>query len=82
MKVSGVSVNGAAVFVAALLVMGAGYWLFGLAKTLMVKLTLLGSVCETLMLAQPEALERTAQSTATLPGHGEGLADALDVGGF
>ena len=82
LKVSGVSVNGAAVFVAALLGMGAGYWLFGLAKTLMVKLTLLGSVCETLMLAQPEALERTAQSTTTLPGHGEGLADALDVGGF
>ena len=82
LKVSGVSVNGAAVLVAGLLVMGAGYWLFGLAKTLMVKLTLLRSVCETLMLAQPEALERTAQSTTTLPGHGEGLADVLDVGGF
>ena len=82
LKVSGVPVSGALAVAAGLLGTGAAYWLFGLAKTLMFKIPLLESVCETLMLVQPEALERTVQVTTALPGHGEGLADALDVGGF
>ncbi len=81
-KVAEVPLNPFAVTVVAVLVSGAAYWLFGLLKTVMVKITLLESVCRTLTLAQSEALDLTVQSTAALPGHGEGLADALDVGGF
>lgn len=68
--------------VAAVLVGGAAYWLFGFVKILLVKLTVLDLVCRTLTLAHTEALAQTVQSTAALPGHGEGLADALDMGGF
>ena len=67
---------------ATILVSGAVYWLFGLLRTVMVKITVLESVCRTLTLPQHQALELTVQSTAALPGHGEGLADALDMGGF
>jgi len=81
-KESGVLLNPALGTVLGLLVAGSGYWLYGLARVLIVKISLLGMACETLSIQQPEALERTVQSTASLPGHGEGLADALDVGGF
>ena len=65
-----------------LLVFVSGYWLYGLCKTLFVKISLLALACETLSIQEPEVLGRAVQSTAALPGHGEGLADALDVGGF
>ncbi len=58
------------------------YSLYGFARRLFVEITLLKTFCATLMLERPEALEQTVQSSAALPGHGEGLADALDVGGF
>ena len=61
---------------------GSVYLLYGLARKLFVEITLLKLVFATLKLERSEALERTVQSTAALPGHGEGLADALDVGGF
>lgn len=61
---------------------GLVYFLYGFTRKLFLELSLLKLACTTLLLHQPEALERTAQSSAALPGHGEGLADALDVGGF
>ncbi len=61
---------------------GLVYFLYGFARKLFLEVPLLKLACTTLLLERPEALERTAQSTAALPGHGEGLADALDVGGF
>ena len=64
------------------LVAVAGYWLYGLCKILFVKISLLALTCKTLLIQEPEVLARAVQSTAALPGHGEGLADALDVGGF
>ena len=66
----------------ALFVLVCGYWLYGLCKTLFIKIPLLALACETLSIPEPEVLARAVQSTAALPGHGEGLADALDVGGF
>ena len=81
-KESGLTVNPALGFFFGLLVAGSGYWLYGLARTLMVDVSLLALACDTLSVQEPEALERTVQSAASLPGHGEGLADALDVGGF
>ncbi len=59
-----------------------GYWLYGFFRMLFVRITLLTNLCDTLRLERAEALEWTVQSTAALPGHGEGLADALDVGGL
>ena len=82
LKAAEVPLNPFALGFATLLVGGAAYWLFGLVKTVMVKITVLDSVCQTLTVAQSEALGQTVQSTAALPRHGEGLADALDVGGF
>lgn len=58
------------------------YWFHGFVRMLLVKVTLLTKICETLSLERQEALNRTVQSTAALPRHGEGLADALDVGGL
>ena len=60
----------------------AAYLAYGFARKLFVDLTLLKLACATLRLGRSETLERIVQSTAALPGHGEGLADALDVGGF
>lgn len=65
-----------------IVIAGLLYLLYGLSKKLFVEITLLKLACATLTLERPEALERTVQSTTALPGHGEGLADALDVGGF
>jgi uncharacterized membrane protein YjgN (DUF898 family) len=56
--------------------------LAGILRTVLVDVTLLKRVCATLSISNPEALERVVQSSAKLPSHGEGLADALDVGGF
>lgn len=56
--------------------------LSGILRTLLVDVTLLKRACETLTISNPEALEHVAQSSAALPSRGEGLADALDVGGF
>ena len=61
---------------------GLVYFLYGFTRKLFLEVPLLKLACTTLLLEQHEALERTAQSSAALPGHGEGLADALDVGGF
>ena len=58
------------------------YWFYGFVRMLLVKVTLLTNICETLSLERHEALDRTAQSTAALPSHGEGLADTLDVAGL
>ena len=82
LRAAEVPLNPFATMLATILVSGAVYWLFGLLRTVMVRITVLESVCQTLTLPQHQALELTVQSTAALPGHGEGLADALDVGGF
>ena len=82
LKDSGLTVNPALGFVFGLLAAGSGYWLYGLARTLIVDISLLALACDTLSVQEPEALERTVQSADSLPGHGEGLADALDVGAF
>ena len=54
----------------------------GIIKTLFLDVPLLAHVCETLEIANAGALEEVAQSSASAPGHGEGAAEALDVGGF
>ena len=73
---------GPAAIVAMVLLAVAAYLLYGPARKLFLDIPMLKLACATLWLEQPEALERTVQSTAALPGHGEGLADALDMGGF
>ena len=76
------TVDKLSIFFIGVFLAGSTYLLYGLARKLFVDITLLKLVCSTLKLEHAEALERTAQSTAALPSHGEGLADALDVGGF
>ncbi len=58
------------------------YWLYGLARTLFVQVSLLALACRTLSIHEPDGLGRAVQSSAAMPRRGEGLADALDVGGF
>ena len=58
------------------------YVLLGLAYTLFVDVTVLAHVCRTLTFENPAALDEIVQSSAAPPRRGEGLADALDVGGF
>jgi uncharacterized membrane protein YjgN (DUF898 family) len=58
------------------------FFLYGALKTLFVDITLLKRVCATLSGENTEDLNTAVQSSADMPGHGEGLADALDVGGF
>ncbi len=73
----------------------AGAWLIGLgifgailiillepAYTLFVEVTVLAHVCRTLAIENPAALDDTVQSSAAPLRRGEGLADALDIGGF
>lgn len=83
---SGVEVpaNGTPVGMQILAVFGfvAAYFLFGAARTLFIDVTLLKRACATLEIENADELDNVIQSSADLPGHGEGLADALDVGGF
>ena len=58
------------------------YSLSDFVRTAIVDVALLRRATERMTLANPQGLELVAQSSADLPGHGEGLADALDVGGF
>lgn len=58
-----------------LLVLGSVY-------ILVVHVTVLAHVCRTLAVENPAALDDTVQSSAAPLRRGEGLADALDVGGF
>ena len=76
--------GGGAVGIQFLMIIGAVflYFLFGAAKTLFIDVTLLKRACATLEIENSEELDDVIQSSADLPGHGEGLADALDVGGF
>ena len=53
-----------------------------MAYTLFVHVTILVHVCRTLAIDNPASLDDVAQSSAGLPRRGEGLADALDIGGF
>ena len=53
-----------------------------LAYILIVHVTILGHVCRTLAIENPASLDDIVQSSAALPRRGEGLADALDLGGF
>ena len=53
-----------------------------LAYILIVHVTILGHVCRTLAIENPASLDDIVQSSAALPRRGEGLADALDMGGF
>ena len=55
---------------------------YGLLRTLFVDVTLLKRACNTLSVDNLQELDNVIQSSADLPSHGEGLADALDVGGF
>ncbi|MGB0630486.1 MAG: YjgN family protein [Alphaproteobacteria bacterium] len=55
---------------------------YGILRTLFVDVTLLKRACETLSVDNPQELDNVIQSSADLPRHGEGLADALDLGGF
>ena len=54
----------------------------GIVRTLLLDIPLLAHVCETLEVSNSGALEEVAQSSAAVPGYGEGTAEALDVGGF
>lgn len=58
------------------------FFSFGLLRTLFIDVALLKRACETMTVDNPQDLDRVIQSSANLPSHGEGLADALDVGGF
>ena len=80
-KPTGVTGN-QVIFLTTTVLLLAIYWFYGFVRMLLVKVTLLTNICETLSLERQEALARTVQATAALPRHGEGLADALDVGGL
>ncbi len=54
----------------------------GIIKTLFLDIPLLAHACQTLGITNAAALEAVAQSSASVPGYGEGAAEALDVGGF
>jgi uncharacterized membrane protein YjgN (DUF898 family) len=58
------------------------YFLYASARTLFIDVTLLKRACATLEIENTDELDNVIQSSAALPAHGEGLADALDVGGF
>lgn len=58
------------------------FFFYGILRTLFVDVTLLKRACATLTVSNPAALDAVVQASADLPSHGEGLADALDVGGF
>lgn len=47
-----------------------------------VRYELIEEVCETLSIRSLHSVETVLRSDRTAPSHGEGLADALDVGGF
>lgn len=53
-----------------------------LAYILIVNVTILAHVCRTLAMENPASLDDIVQSTAASLRRGEGLADALDIGGF
>ena len=80
-KPTGVTGN-QVIFLTTTVLLLAIYWFYGFVRMLLVKVTLLTNICETLSLERQETLDRTVQATAALPRHGEGLADALDVGGL
>ncbi len=81
LKPTGVTGN-QVIFLTTTVLLLAIYWFYGFVRMLLVKVTLLTNICETLSFERQEALDRTVQATAALPRHGEGLADALDVGGL
>ncbi len=54
----------------------------GILRTLLLDIPLLRHACETLEISNAGALDEVAQSSAVVPGYGEGTAEALDVGGF
>lgn len=81
LKLSGKTDVQVTVLIATVLLL-AIYWFYGFIRMLLVKVTLLTNICETLSLERQEALDRTVQETAAMPRYGEGLADALDVGGL
>ena len=54
----------------------------GIIRILFLDIPLLRHACETLEILNAGALEDAAQSSAAVPGYGEGTAEALDVGGF
>ena len=54
----------------------------GMLRTLFLDIPLLAHACETLDILNAEALDDVVQSSAAVPGYGEGTAEALDVGGF
>lgn len=53
-----------------------------LAYILIVNVTILAHVCRTLAIENPASLDDIVQSSAAPLRRGEGLADALDIGGF
>ena len=72
---SGALIAFAAVWVLLLLVLNLAY-------ILIVNVTILAHVCRTLSMENPAALDAVVQSSAASLRRGEGLADALDIGGF
>lgn len=72
----------AAILLAALIPFLALVLLTGIIKTLLLDIPLLAHVCETLEISNAGALDEVVQSSAAVPGYGEGTAEALDVGGF
>ena len=70
------------VIIGALLAWTISVLAFGAAYTLFITVTALAHVCKTLAIENPAALDDVEQASAALPRRGEGLADALDVGGF
>ena len=56
--------------------------LLGVLKFIVLDAALLKVICDSLEIDEPQALESVVQEDPSLGGHGEGLADALDVSGF
>lgn len=79
---SGIEETFVATVIMGFLVVWLLYVLIGIAYTLFVEVTLLAHICRTLAVENPGALDDTVQSSAARPRRGEGLADALDIGGF
>ncbi len=81
---TGFGMAGSASGVVAAVLVPALIWLLsaGIIRILFLDIPLLKHVCETLEIANAEALDEVVQSSSAIPGYGEGTAEALDVGGF
>jgi uncharacterized membrane protein YjgN (DUF898 family) len=59
-----------------------GFGLINILRILWVDRVIVRRICDTMSLTNPDRLDRIGQSTAAVPGAGEGMADAFDIGAF